>query len=409
MSQIPSNAPGGTEPPKFTADREALEAEAAGATPGPDGVSDVPAAAGGAPRKDVSIAPVKSPADVARDGIYARFSENRGNLDESEVAMAEGTRALLAGETEGTPEPAPAAPARAAAPAPAAPAAAAPPLDAPTDTVTVVVDGRRIAVNRADIERAGIEAFQKTSSADFRLQRASRAEQALIVERQALDARARELEQSRGSSTPADGGRPGPSSDGTGNSDAVKKALEGLLEGDVETAASRLTQALEDVSRRSSATRAAPAAPAAPERPMADGPPMPWSQREIDLANERVVAAYRDMAYHPQASRVFTDRMAREMANPANRAGRVDLTTIALDIGREVSDELRATPPPRVAPPAPPANGVQDELAQRRTLAARVPVVPTAVSRTQDPRGTVVQPQSRSQAVAQMRKARGFE
>ena len=382
--------------------RAALEAEASGNSvlPGeadPNGSSETGLPPGVDPSK-VPTGPRKSSADLARDAIYARAIANRNaGADESTADMHAGVEAMLA-EATGQPTGEPIAPGE----QPVAKSVATP-LANPQDTITVVVDGRAIAVPTAEVIRQGIATVQKETAADIRLQRVSQAEQAIAVQRAALDARAAEIE--RRATTQTGAAQPGASehlpSGGQPRASATKEALDALLDSNVDGAAQKLDQVIADQVEAKLAARGQPLPTATPANTVAE----PWSMQEKIHANRLFERAYPDVLRHPQAAQQAVARMQAEMESPVNRLGKVDLVELADRIGQEMRAAI--TPAPRPAPSV--AFNSADELQARRTLAARVPGVPaSSVARSVSPAPSGPAPKSRSDVVADMRKARGF-
>lgn len=352
--------------------------------------------------------PAKTPADLAREAIYAKSDARHAPQEADGNEPRPDLRRIMEAEAQGIPfhqlpaEPpaAPSAPARTATPVtPAAPAA---PLAQIPEMVSIRVEGRELAVPAADVIRAGVASLQKESSADIRLQRVTLAEQALLAERARLDARAAEIERAttpRGAAQPAggaslpSGGQPKPA--------GIRKALEALLDSDVDGAATALGQAVtEQVEARLANGGAARPHPS--PAPAAGTIPAPWSQQEINHANTLFERAYGDILNNPAALATASARMAQEMANPVNRIGRIDLVAVADRIGQEMRRSVTPAPAPQ-----PSANSA-DELAARRSLAARIPAsLPLAAVRSVGPAPGAPAFPSRSEQVAAMRKARG--
>lgn len=381
----------------------------------PEAVAAEAAAAAAATPPDSAAEPTppastKTPADLARDAIYARAAAARAAQgDESTQAMAAGVRQMN-GEDEGvpivtTPPVAPSA-------VPPVGAAATPPLANSQEMVTIHVEGRAIAVPAADVLRHGVAALQKESTADVRLQRATMAERAIAASAAALEVRAAEIERLR-ATTPT-GAAPA-STDGNlppGGQPQVgttKKALDALLDSDAETAAKALDQVIaERVKAGFDAARAATGgAPPTPTPTGESAIPSPWSPKDIEHANQLFAVGFADVTQNPTVMAQAIARMQQEMASPINRMAKVDLLELAAKVGTELRTIYhRAPAPPNPAPP-PPASNSADELAARRTLAARVPGVPTpAAPRSVGP-PTEARPPSRAEVVANMRKSRG--
>ena len=249
--------------------------------------------------------------------------------------------------------------------------------------------------------RAGIATLQKESAADIRLQRVTLAEQALTLERQALDQRAAEIQRATTQSGAAQ-----PTGDGTlpkggqPTTAGVKQALDALLDSDTETAAAVLSKVVADqVELRMKAV--APALPVQQQTPpTAREIPAPWSQRDIQEANAAMDVAFSDIVQTPAAASEFTRRIVQEMQNPINRMAKVPLMQIAAQIGVDIRRQFTA--------PAQPTVNVNDELLARRSLAARVPSVPTSGAARTQPQGNAAPARTSGSAIVEnMRKARG--
>lgn len=411
--------------------RMALESEAAGNSTLPDNAppqaGDPAATSGNAVvderhAREAAVRPQKSSADLAREAIGARYRETRGqNPDSSELAISEGVTRMMA-EAEGRPieqtQPSDsAAIPRRAAPAPAASTGSDQPLAKPNDTVTILVEGRQVAVPASEIWRHGVAAAQKQSTADARLQRVTEAERALTIERQALDARAAEIERTRAATptggAPASTSTASPPSGGRPSVETTKKALSALLDGDVDGAAQALDQFVtEQVDAKQAAARAS-APPAATPQSASVHPARleePWTVAQREEANAEFLRTHPDIAYNPELMAVAVQRMRVEMDNPANRAAKVDLGRIVLRIGSEMTRDLpsRGAPAPDSNPTPQPRANTGDELAARRQLAARVPgIPPSATARTVIAASTGSAPPTRSDAVQAMRRSRG--
>lgn len=426
---IPPSAEALTE-----ARRLALESEAAGNAALPDTAApqaDPAAGAGNAVvderhAREQAIKPQKSPADLAREAIGSKYRESRGrNPDSSEQALTDGVNRMMS-EAEGRPfdqsQPTDAstvaqrtAPARAPS---AAPAASDQPLAKPADMVTIIVEGRQVAVPASEIWRQGVAAAQKLSTADARLERASQAERSLIAERQAIDSRAAEIR----AATPAGVAQAArPTSLPTGgksNLEATKQALNALLDSDVDGAAQALDRIVtEQVDARLAATRASASPTPAPQSDSAVHPARleePWTVAQREEANAEFLRTHSDIAYNPELMAVAVQRMRVEMDNPANRAAKADLGRIVLRIGSEMTRDLasRGSSAPQPSPsdlaPQPRSASTVDELAARRQLAARVPgIPPSATARTVTAAPSGPTPPTRSEAVQAMRRSRG--
>ena len=386
--------------PAFVSDRAALEAEAAGnAVVAADtpAVTPAPGRTSAQVERDILAAPRKTPADEAREAIYARAAANRGNIDESETAMNMGVRAML----EATGEMPTGVPIN-----PGAEPVTARPLDRTQDMVTIHVEGREFSVPASQVLEAGRATLQKETSADYRLQRVALAERQILEERASLDRRSAEIEALR-AATPTGASAPTARTDlpsgGTGATEGTEQALTALLDSDVKGAAQQLSRIVAETVRaevKAMGMSAQPAVAAAPSVSEAD---RAWPQATRDGVNRQVIASFPQIARNPTLAQHFTARLANEMANPTNIAGRVDLGEMA----GAIANEILHGPTRVVQPPQPVANGSADELAQRRTLAARVPGVPMpSATRSVNPAPGPA-PKTRSDIVNDMKKARG--
>src|SRR6202158_2915502 len=164
------NAP---EPVQMTVEqrRAVLEAEASGNSVLPDAAPARPDAPHAGAPAEPQAPPQPSRGDQQRAAIAEKFAAARNqNQDDSEASMQTGVRAMLA-ETEGRPmnlegAPQPQAPQPAA--AARAPAAASPPLANEPEMVTLVVDGREMAVSAAEVWRQGMAGGPEGGAAGFR-------------------------------------------------------------------------------------------------------------------------------------------------------------------------------------------------------------------------------------------------
>lgn len=418
----------------FVTDRAALEAEAAGNTPaaaatGPDdrlppGKSPAMLAAERAQaEKKLQEGEHKSPADLAREAITAKFAAARSTRqDESVEAMREGVNQFLP-EAQTPPLAPPAATTQPSGATPA-PTSTDHPLANRGEVVTIHVDGREYTVPAEEVLRHGVATLQKQTAADLRLQRVTEAEQQFLrqaaAERAALEARRLEIESlrattpQRGAAQATDAGNlPSgePPSDG-----AMQQALEALLDSDVKGAAKSLdriiTEQVESRLSKRMQAQPAPAQPAPAPTVHPQSPNDPWSQAERDDANNAVFEAFGELTRNPTFQAGFVQRIQNEMASPVNRAAHVNLNHLALRIAREVafSGQPSAPAPAQPQPNLSAANPIADEIAARRSLAARVPGLPAPSQvRAVTPAPSGPAPLTRSQVVQQMRKARGFE
>ncbi len=337
--------------------------------------------------------PHKTPGDLARDEIYAKAQARRAEAgDASEQAMRAGVASML-----NEPEAAPAASEK----------PASPPLAQNPEMVTLTVDGREIQVPSADVWKHGVATLQKQTAADIRLQRAAQAERQIALEREALDRRAAEIAAAQRLPAQADAASSEDATDlpkggSKGGRAGTKQVLDALLDSDTETAAKALDRV---VAERVEATmKARGASPAATPSTTVRDIPDPWSKAQKDAANDVFATVFPQILHNPVELAKASARMQAEMANPVNRMGKVDLAVLATRIGAE---QVRYMAP--ATPAATPPESNADALAARRSLAARVPVVPgtpSARSALNAPAAAAVP--TRAEIVQQMRKSRGM-
>ena len=254
----------------------------------------------------------------------------------------------------------------------------------------------------ADVEAAGVQTLQKERAADVRLQRASLAEQQIALERAELDRRAAEISRAATQTGVAQPGTDGNLPPGGLPANAgIKQALDALLDSDTDTAASALGKVVADQVEQRLRQSNPQAVTGQPRLTPPTGAeiPAPWTNAEIQTANQAVEIAFKDILVNPAVRAQYTAEIVAEMQNPINRMGRVPLMTLAAQVGTSLRD--------RMAAPNPGAN-IADELTARRTLAARVPTVPSSAGTRSGPTApSAPARQTGSSIVENMRKARG--
>lgn len=265
-------------------------------------------------------------------------------------------------------------------------------LDKESDTVTIRVDGEDIEVSRDDAIKAGIATLQKDRNADRRQQELSQYERSLKEYEQRLrDNAARGLDANGNPLTPAKADLPD-----KGVGDAIKEKTaaisKAVFSGDEDGLVSALTEFATSVAQ-------------------GRGSPTPPLDELVERTAEKVETRQQQKGQAEKAKTVnetfqkdFADLYEDDQKFTLTKAEFSRLRSSQPDadpvgLMREAGETIRKFFKPK--------DSLEDELARRRDAKGRQPRPSEAAGRVPPP-APGPRPPTRSEAVADMRKARGL-
>lgn len=390
---------------------------------------DTSANAGGSTPTDAESAESAKPAELprfvdnARDAIAKRYTESQRSADPSLLAARAGTEAMIdeggdgaSARTEssvdgssvsanGSPHTTPQQREQAGGGDAEESAASSPPNG---DTVTVKVYGTELEVPRATVEAAGgVAAYQKQLAVDVQLRRASEITKRLaaLESGQNAQASAAPATVTAAASPPVKGERAAAS----GKEAAPREVLEALLESDPERFSVALKEVVEGTVQerlRAEAGQTRQAAHAAAPASI----PLSRTSEEIASANRVFDEEFSHLKGRPEVFQAAQDLMRARMSSPAY--AEVPLDMLARDVGARVMKLTGAASGASEAEVAaqPAASNVQDRLALRRTVKARLPastVSAAAAAAAQAQQSTKSYSQKNSEYIRSLRMRSG--